>query len=117
MTTYMSKEVREGLETARLAGLRKSSRLRVLVDDRFYPVLGLWANGFSVEAETAPSLRGLVDLYEGGRHLYQCLIVASELEGGEMRYEFKRNTTAADSAPLDFYRDPQAPIALLGKDG
>lgn len=116
MTTFMSKEVRDGLKAARVAGLKKSSRLRVLVDDTFYPVLGLWGSGFSVEAEAVPRLRGLVDLYEAGRHLYQCLIVASELDGGEMRYEFKRNTLASDRAPLDFYRDSEAPIALLGKD-
>lgn len=117
MTTYMSKEVREGLMAARRAGLKKASRLRVLAGERFYPVLSLREAGFSVDAEDAPQLRGLVDLYEGGRHLYQCLIVASELDCGELRYEFKRNTMAADRAPLDHYRDPEAPIALLGKDG
>lgn len=113
MSTYISKEVREGLDAARLAGLKKASRLRVLASDEFHPVLRMWRDGFAVEAETTPALRGLVDLYDGGRHLYQCLIVASEAEMGEMRYEFKRNTIAADKAPRDFYRDPDAPIALL----
>ena len=115
MTTYLPKEVREGLEAARVASLKKASRLRVMVGDDFFPVLALWKDGFAVELETAPALRGLVDLYDGSRHLYQCLIVASEAESGEMRYEFKRNTVVADQAPLDFYRDPTAPVALLGK--
>ena len=115
MSTYLPKEVREGLEAARRAALKKSSRLRVMVGDESVPVLSLWKNGFAVEEETAPALRGLVDLYDGGRHLYQCLIVASEAEAGEMRYEFKRNTVVSNQAPLDFYRDPQAPVALLGK--
>ena len=115
MSTYLPKEVREGLEAARLASLKKASRLRVMVGDEFFPVLGLWKDGFVVEQETAPALRGLVDLYDGSRHLYQCLIVASEAEAGEMRYEFKRSTAVSDQAPLDFYRDPKAPIALLGK--
>jgi len=114
MTTYVPKEVQAGLEAARLAGLKKTSRVRVMIGDESYPVLHLWKTGFAVEAESIPALRGLVDLFESGRHLYQCLIVASEQEGGEMRYEFKRNTLAADKAPLDFYRDPEAPIALLG---
>jgi len=113
VTTYMPKEVRDGLDAARLAALKKSSRLRVLVGERFYPVLRLWRGGFAVETETTPGLRGLVDLYDGGNHLYQCLIVASEEEAGEMCYEFKRNTAAADRAPLDYTRDPDAPIALL----
>ncbi len=74
-------------------------------------------NRVSVEEENAPQLRGLVDLYDGSRHLSQCLIVASEAEGGEMRYEFKRSTAASDSAPIDFYRAPDAPVGLLGHDG
>ena len=114
MSTYVSKEVREGLDAARIAGLKKISRLRVEMDEAHYPVLRLWRNGFSVEAGSVPRLRGLVDLYDGATHLYQCLIVASEEDAGEMRYEFKRNTAATDKAPLDFYRDPDAPIALLG---
>lgn len=117
MTTYMSKEVRQGLEAARLAGLKKASRLRVLAGDDFHPVLRMWQTGFAVEAATVAPLRGLVDLYDGGVHLYQCLIIASGTEAGEMRYEFKRSTVAADTAPLDFYRDPKAPVALLAYDG
>ncbi len=113
MTTYMPKEILDGLEAARIASLKKASRLRVLVDDQSHPVLSHWRDGFSVEADAVPSLRGLVDLYDGAVHLYQCLIVASETANGEMRYEFKRNTAASDNAPLDFYRDPQAPVGLL----
>lgn len=113
MTTYVSKEVREGMEAARIAGLKKASRLRVEVGETYFPVLGLWRNGFSVDAEATPMLRGLVDLYDGANHLYQCLIVASEQDAGEMRYEFKRSTAATDRAPLDFYRAPDAPVALL----
>ena len=40
---------------------------------------------------------------DGSKHLYQCLIVASQEEDGEMLYEFKRATVAEDQAPLDFY--------------
>ena len=115
MTTFLSREVQAGLEAARLAGLRKASRLRVLADGVYHPVLSLRRNGFSVEAGAVPHLRGLVDLYDGAHHLCQCLIVASEEDRGEKRYDFKRSTQAHDKAPLDFYRDPDAPIALLGR--
>ena len=84
------------------------------VGDEIYPVLRFWEEGFSLNPENAPKLRGLVDLYDGSRHLYQCLIVASDLENGQMVYEFKRNTSVEDKAPLDFARDENAPIALLG---
>jgi len=113
MTTFLPKEVQDGLDAARMASLKKASRLRLFADGAPYPVLRLWDTGFSLEAENAPHLRGLVDIYDGAVHLYQCLIVASEEENGELIFEFKRNTAAADNAPLDFYRDPGSPVALL----
>lgn len=113
MSTFLPKEVQDGLNAARLAALRKSSRLRVRAAGCEYPVLRLRKDGFSVELENVPALRGLVDLYDGAAHLYQCLIVASEAEAGEMRYEFKRSTPAERAAALDYYRDPQAPAGLL----
>ncbi|EEE38098.1 hypothetical protein RKLH11_1939 [Rhodobacteraceae bacterium KLH11] len=113
MSTYVSKEIIAELDAARIASLKKSSRLRVGVGDNSYKILTLWKDGFTVEAATTPRLRGLVDIYDGANHLYQCLIIADEEAVGEMRYEFKRSTIASDKAPLDFYRAPDAPIALL----
>lgn len=113
MSEFLPKEVREGLKAARKADLRRKSRLRIHVGDQIFPVLRFWDGGFALDAENAPQLRGLVDLYNGGVHLYQCLIVASAEENGEMQYEFKRSTEAVDKAPLDFYRDENAPVALL----
>lgn len=115
MTTFLPKEVREGLEMARKRDLKKKARMRVTVGDAAFPVLEMGDTGFALDIDNAPKLRGLVDLYDGARHLYQCLIVASEEDGGLMRYEFKRSTRAADKAPLDFVRDENAPIALIGR--
>ncbi len=114
MTTFLPKEVRDGLEQARSRARRKKARLRVAVDEfTLFPVLEFRNGGFALDAANAPKLRGLVDLYEGSRHLYQCLIVASEEDGTLMRYEFKRSTAAVDRAPLDFAREATAPVALL----
>lgn len=115
MTTFLSKEIREGLERARKLSLKKKNRLRVETGERSFPVLRFWEDGFALEAEDAPHLRGLVDLYDGARHLYQCLIVASSEEEGEMRYEFKWHTAVQDRPPLDFVRDDKAPVALIGR--
>lgn len=115
MSTFMPKEVREGLEVARKKALKKKNRLRVEASGSRYSILRFWEDGFALEAENAPHLRGLVDIFDGGRHLYQCLIVASEIEDGEMRYDFKRATAANDAAPLDFVREENAPIALLAR--
>ncbi|KIC14411.1 hypothetical protein [Leisingera sp. ANG-Vp] len=116
MNTYVPKAVQEALDTARLQGMRRKSRMRVMADDTLIPVLRMWKDGFSVEADAAPMLRGLVDIYDGARHVSQCLIVASEEEGGEMRYEFKRSTPASDKAPVDFYKSPDAPAGLIPFD-
>ncbi|MGJ5619991.1 hypothetical protein [Sulfitobacter sp. MF3-043] len=113
METVFSKEIQAGLDAARLAGLRKSSRLRINVDGQVHPVLRMWKTGFAVAAEDAPHLRGLVDLYDGANHLFQCLIVAGEEEAGEMQYEFKRATAVAQSAALDFEKLANAPAGLI----
>ncbi len=110
---FLPKELRDGLEAARKRDLRKRARLRIRVNEEVFPVLRFWDTGFALDAERAPHLRGLVDLYDGSRHLYQCLIVASEEEDGQMRYEFKRNTAVKDHAPLDFARDEAAPVGLI----
>jgi hypothetical protein len=116
LSTFISDDVQEQMNIARLAALKKMSRMRVQVGEESYPVLRLWRGGFSVEEQTAPLLRGLVDIYDGSRHMCQCLIIASESQAGERRYEFKRNTAAADKAPLDHYREPDAPAGLLPRD-
>ena len=36
-----------------------------------------------------------------------------ELPDFEIEFEYKRTTEAADRQPLDFYRPPNAPVALL----
>jgi hypothetical protein len=113
MDFLLPKEVREGLEMARKRDLKRKNRLRVQVGEEVFPVLQFCEQGFALDIENAPKLRGLVDLYDGSRHLYQCLIVASEEQDGQMCYEFKRVTAALDRPPLDFVRDENAPVALI----
>lgn len=113
MSEYLPKEVREGLERARKRTAARKSRLRVKAGDQTFVILRVWDKGFALDAEDAPHLRGLVDLYDGARHLSQCLIVASAEESGEMVYEYKRSTAATDRAPLDYERDESAPVGLI----
>jgi hypothetical protein len=113
MTTFLPKEVQDGLDAARARDLARKSRYRVSMDGQTHKILKLSENGFSVDAETAPHLRGLVDIFDGTRQLYQCLIVASLEENGQMWYDYKRSTVASDKAPLDFYREPNTPVGYL----
>ncbi len=113
MEAFFSSEVLDGIKSARNKAERKKNRLRVHVGEEIYPVFKFWGTGFSVDLETVPKLRGLVDLYDGGRHLSQCLIIRADKDGDRMNYEFKRRTEAVENAPLDYERDDDAPIALL----
>ncbi|XDA99168.1 hypothetical protein AB1M95_04465 [Sulfitobacter sp. LCG007] len=116
MEAFLSKEIQAGLDQARIAALRKSSRLRIEHDGRSYPVLKYWKTGFAMEAGSAPGLRGFVDLFDGAKHLFQCLVVASDAEGAERKFEFKRATAIQGGPALDFELADEAPVALIGQD-
>lgn len=113
MSTYVPSSVQEGLDAARISRLRKASKLRIETTDGYFRVLRLWENGFSVAIEDAPRLRGYVDLYDGPTQLFQCLIVASSEEAGEMRYDYKRMTAVSHTPPSDFASDKPQPTALI----
>ncbi|MCV3271807.1 hypothetical protein [Roseobacter sinensis] len=112
MEAIFSKEIQAGLDQARLDALKKSARLRVSADGAIHPVLRMWKTGFVLESE-APPLRGLVDLYDGSIHLFQCLIVTSDDEDGERRYEFKRATAVSEKPAVDFEIPDDTPAGLI----
>lgn len=113
MSDFLPREVRAGLEEARRRDLRKRSRLRVMVGGEVYPILRFWDDGFALDADQVAQLRGLVDIYDGSRHLWQSLIIASEVEAGELICLMKRSTAASDRAPIDYVRDEGAPVGYL----
>jgi hypothetical protein len=116
MLEYLSKEVAEGLALAQKRAARRKSRLRVHVDGEIYPVLRLWEDGLALDAAQVPHLRGLIDVYDGSRHIFQCLIVAAEAENGELICDFKRSTAVADHAARDFWLDENAPVGFLPRN-
>lgn len=117
MEPYLSAELRDGLDTARKAALTRASRLRIGAGDITIPVLRAWNGGFAMESSHTPALRGRVAMYEGARLISYCLIIASEEEGGEIRFEYKRMTDASAQQPLDFHLGSTAPVALLEQQG
>ncbi|MCB2130110.1 MAG: hypothetical protein KDE03_13775 [Rhodobacteraceae bacterium] len=116
MTSILPKEVQAGLDEARKRDLKRRSRLRVVAGDEIYPILRFWSDGFALDAEQVAHLRGLVDIFDGSRHLYQSLIIASEVEHGELICVMKRSTMAHDSVPLDYVRDENAPVGYLPRN-
>lgn len=113
MDDPLPEALRAELAAAQRRKARRATRLRVRVGGETYPILRLAEAGFSLDAQDAPNLRGLVDIYDGGRHLYECLVVYSALEGDVMSYEFKRSTAARTAPPRDFRPDEEPPAGLL----
>jgi len=113
MLEFLPKDIVEGLNMAQNRNAARKSRLRIQIGEAVFPVLRFWHDGFALDAALAPKLRGLVDVYDGSRHVFQCLIMASSEENGQRVYEFKRSTAVRDSAPLDYWRDDDAPIGYL----
>lgn len=113
MSEFLPAEVRAGLEAARRRDQKRRARMRVRVGEQSFTVLRYWETGFALDPEDAPGLRGLVDLYDGARHMGQCLIVATGEEGGEAVFEFKRRTAPRDGVPLDFAPEREAPAGYL----
>lgn len=111
MSTFLSKDVLAGLEAAQKIDFKKN-RLHVEFNKVRYPVLLLKQSSFCVEAEMAPEIRGLVDLFDGDKHLQQCLIVASEEENGVVHFEFKLRTANTTVALKDFYQE-KGVVALI----
>lgn len=114
MLEFLPKDVHDALDAARKREQKRKSRLRVQVGDALFPVLRFWHDGFALDADVSPrALRGLVDVYDGSRHIFQCLIVASSIENGELVCDFKRATAVTGRAALDFWRDENAPVGFL----
>jgi len=113
MEPTFSKEIRDALDTARRLTSQKSSRLRVMANDRVFALDAMWKTGFAIDLADAPRLRGRVDVFEGSHHLFQCLIVANREEQGKMCYDFKRATPVATGAALDFVKEPTADVPRL----
>jgi hypothetical protein len=114
MSSYLPDAVRQGLEAARQAALRRSNRLCLHDGDRIHRVLRLWDGGVALAATDAPPIHGWVELYDGPRHLATCLIVGVPAEdGGERVYEFKSQTPVMEHPALDFERAEAPPAALI----
>ena len=112
---YLPKELVDGLDAARLRQQTRKSRLRVQLGAQLVPILRFWKDGFALDGAITQNLRGLVDIFDGAKHEFQCLIVASRVENGNLICDFKRATRVEDRAALDYIRDEFAPVGYLPK--
>ncbi len=110
---FLPKEVQDGLDAARKGKMARKSRLRVQLGTQVFPILNFWKDGFALDGALASHLRGLVDVFDGARHEFQCLIVASRQDGDMLICDFKRATRVVGGPALDYFRDENAPVGLL----
>ena len=115
MLEFLPKDVRDGLDAARKRDRCRQARLRVQVGGAVFPVRRLSDTEMELDASLTPHLRGLVDLFDGARHIAQCLIVASTQDNGVLICEFKRVTNVTEGPALDYWRDENAPVGFLTK--
>lgn len=113
MNDFLPEAVRLGLEQARKSARSRTNRLCVHDGDDVYAIRRFWESGFALDAEVAEKLRGRVEIYDGARHLYQCLIVGSAIEGEERVFDFKWLHPVTDAAPVDYERSTFVPAGLL----
>ncbi|MDX8351897.1 hypothetical protein [Cognatiyoonia sp. IB215182] len=114
MYTFLPEAVRQGLEEARKAALKRKDRLAVHDGDETYRIRRFWDGGFALDLEGSERLRGHVDIYDGPKHLYQCLVVSSVDEDDERVFEFKWLTPVASQPAADFVRPDFVPTGLIG---
>jgi hypothetical protein len=69
---------------------------------RRFAILDLASDSCLIEASDGAVLRGFADIYDGDRHLAQCLIVLAAPEGAFLRCAFKRRTPSRLDPPRDF---------------
>ena len=115
MNDFLLTAVQEGLEAARKASLRRNDRLCVHDGEDIYRIRRFWADGLSLGAEHGDKLRGRVEIYDGSRHVYQCLIINARTDGDECIFEFKWLHPVADQPAADFVRPDAIPAGLLTK--
>lgn len=113
MTTFMSKDVLDGLAKAGQQKAKQSSRLRVQMGEEIFPILRMTEDSFSLDTADTPKLRGYVDILDGTRLKYRALIIASEIEAHETTFEFKQATNIASGPALDFEQSEHAPVGYL----
>lgn len=115
MSTHLPPAVHEGLRAARKAALYRNDRLCIHDGEEVYRIARFWADGLSVDADYADKLRGRVDIYDGARHLFQCLLEGGRVEGEECIFDFKWLNAVTDRPAVDFERARPAPVALIGR--
>lgn len=101
METRIPAEAVSAIEQDRRKRLRQRSRFRVAASDRLFPVIEMSREGFVIEADEPPHLRGYVDILEGDERVARWLVVCDWARDGLVGYAYKREGLGS-AVPADF---------------
>lgn len=88
----------------RFAAERRATRPGLVLEagTRRFPIIQMTGESVLIEAQDSATLRGYADIYDGDRHVAQCLIVLAAPEGPLLRCSFKRRTPFRIDPPADY---------------
>lgn len=80
---------------------------RVHAGEREAKVVQMATDGFVIQSDGRPPLRGYADIFRGEERILRGLVICSWAQDGKVGYEFKRGTTDG-TMPVDYVRGPVA---------
>ncbi len=85
---------------------RRGDQLFMESGSRRFPVVAMGPDSCLIDAPEGWTPRGFVDIFEGDRHVEQCLILLAAPEGPFLRCSFKQRTASRTEPPRDFAGQP-----------
>ena len=94
----------------RLAPL-ETTGLRVVSGHVSWPIRRIWSDGFSLAI--GQQIRGLVDVFDGERHVFSCLACENGTDGDEQLFVIQQRNKGHAHAPRDFASEADVPAGAL----
>ncbi len=96
MDAMIPREMAGAMEGERRERARRQSQYSVRWLDGELPVLELTPDGFVIEADGPPPLRGYTDIFLGDERIVHGLVICTWSRDGLVGYEFKRGSAAKE---------------------
>jgi len=92
---------------------KRKQRLRIQSGTRTIDIVNAWDGGFALSRSGPQPKRGVVDLFNGARHIRHGLVYQTGATEELVLYTFKLAQDPRMAQPADFERAPDGPVALI----
>ena len=103
MDIVIPSEIAGAIEVARRDEVRRKSPYRVRSGQRLHTVFEWTPDGFVIESDGRPPLRGDAEVLRGDERVLQSLVICTWARDGLVGYEFKRDNSGCE-VPADYVR-------------